>query len=322
LNGFFGLHPSLAPLQDLYEEGTMSVVHACGSNDQTRSHFEAMSTVERGAARDHSGPASGWLARHLAANGGNESPLRAVAFSETVPDSLRGAMQAIAVQSLDDFSLHGEPSYEAGLRHIYQGKDLVAHAGQQTLAVLQKLRNLDPKSYKPSNGAKYPKSDLGSGLRQVACLVRSSVGLEIACLDKGGWDTHVAQGADSGWQASLMEDLAASIRAFRDDLGPEIKRVTVVAMTEFGRRVAENAGLGTDHGRAGALFVVGGGLNGRRVFGEWPGLSPEKLDEVGDLRVTTDYRSVLSEILEQSLGCSDSSVVFPGFVGPRLGLVA
>ena len=320
LNGFFGLHPSLAPIHDLYSEGALDIVHACGSNDQTRSHFEAMSTVERGAARDHNGPASGWLARHLAATGGNDSPLRAVAFGDTVPDALRGAPQAIAVQSLDDFTLQGGPLYEAGLREIYGGKDAIGHAGEQTLAVLTKLRDLDPKSYKPSNNANYPKSDLGEGLRQVACLVRSNVGLEVACLDKGGWDTHVAQGADTGWQASLMTDLASSIRAFMDDLGPLKNRVTLVAMSEFGRRVAENAGLGTDHGRGGPVFVFGGGLKKPGVFGTWPGLAPDQLDEVGDLRVQTDYRTVLSEVLETRLGCDDTAAVFPGFVGPRLGL--
>jgi len=322
LNGFFGLHPSLAPMHDLYASGLMGIVHACGSNDQTRSHFEAMSTVERGAARDHSGPASGWLARHLAATGGSDSPLRAVSFSDTVPDSLRGAPQAIAVQSLDDFSLRGGSSYELALRQIYRGKDQIETAGRQTLAVLGKLREIDPKSYKPSNGATYPKSDLGSGLRQVACLIRSNLGLEIACLDKGGWDTHVAQGADTGWQASLMDDLAKSVRAFMDDLGPDSKRVTLVAMSEFGRRVAENAGQGTDHGRAGAMFVVGGGLKHPGVFGPWPGLQPQQLDEVGDLKVTTDYRTVLSEVLEKRLSCQDTPTVFPSFSGPRLGLFA
>lgn len=322
LNGFFGLHPSLAPMHPLYEQGKMTIVHACGSNDQTRSHFEAMSTVERGAPRDHAGPASGWLARHLLATSGDDSPLRAVAFGDTVPDSLRGATSAIALQSLDDFSLLGGQSFESGLRSIYGGKDAISHAGQQTLAVLKTLRNLDVKSYRPSYGAKYPKSDLGTGLEQLACLIRARAGLEIACLDKGGWDTHVAQGSDTGWQASLMDDLSSSIAAFCRDMGPDLDRVTVIAMSEFGRRVAENAGLGTDHGRGGPLFVIGGGLKSARVAGNWPGLEPHQLDEVGDLRVTTDYRSVLSEVLSKRMRDEATSTVFPGWTGPDLGLFA
>ncbi len=321
LNGFFGLHPALAPFKGLYEENKLAIVHACGSNDQTRSHFEAMSTVERGAPRDHAGLASGWLARHLVATGGeDDSPLRAVAFADTVPDSLRGATSAIAMQGLDDFRLLGGPSFEADLASIYGGRDAVAHAGQQTLAVLRTLRKLDIQSYKPSNGATYPASDLGAGLRQVACLIKAGAGLEIACLDKGGWDTHVAQGADTGWQAALMQDLSASVQSFCRDLGPDLRGVTLLVMSEFGRRVAENAGLGTDHGRGCPLYVIGGGLAGARVTGVWPGLEPHQLDEVGDLRVTTDYRSVLGEALAKRMGSRDVATVFPGWNGPQLGL--
>jgi uncharacterized protein (DUF1501 family) len=320
LDGFYGLHPALSPLVDLYRQGQITIVHACGSNDETRSHFEAMSTVERGAPRDHAGPASGWLARHLASSGRDSSPLRAVAIGDTVPDSLRGATSAIALTNLSDFSLSGGPSLEAGLREMYGGTDAVAHAGQQTLAVLKTLRNLDVKSYRPSNGSAYPTTDLGNGLQQVACLIRANAGLEIACLDKGGWDTHVAQGADTGWQAFLMQDLSASIAAFCRDLGPELNRVTVVVMSEFGRRVAENAGLGTDHGRATPMYVIGGGLVKARVAGHWPGLNPGQLDEVGDLKVTTDYRSVLGEALRKRMGNSNLADVFPGWTGEDAGI--
>jgi uncharacterized protein (DUF1501 family) len=316
LNGFFGLHPSLAPFADLYRQGQMAVVHACGSGDQTRSHFEAMSTLERGALRDHAGPSSGWLARHLlATTEGDDSPLRAVAFADTLPDSLRGATSAIALDDLKDFKLLGGSGFEDALGTIYGGRDAVAHAGQQTLSVLKTLRNLDIGAYRPSNGAKYPNSDLGSGLQQIACLIRAQAGLEIACLDKGGWDTHVAQGADAGWQASLMQDLSSSVDAFCRDMGPQMSRVTVLIMSEFGRRLAENAGLGTDHGRGCPLYVIGGGLRKATIAGSWPGLEPNQLDEVGDLKVTTDYRSVFGEVLEKRMGNRNIATVFPDVTG-------
>jgi uncharacterized protein (DUF1501 family) len=319
LDGFFSLHPALASLAPIFAAGDMSIVHAVGSNDQTRSHFQAMNTVERGAPQDHVGPVSGWLARHLLSKAGSDSPLRAVSFSETMPDSLRGATQALVVQSLDEFRLEGDAGFESHLAELYGGNDLVAQGGQQTIAALRALRSLDPKSYQPSHGAVYPKSALGEAFRQVACLTRANLGLEIASLDRGGWDTHVTQGADTGWQASQLVDVAAALSAFHCDMGAEMKRVTVVMMSEFGRRVSENAGLGTDHGRAGAVFLMGGGLRRARVQGRWPGVAPKDLDEVGDLRVTTDYRAVLAEVLEKRLGGSPDAV-FPGLNAPSLDL--
>jgi uncharacterized protein (DUF1501 family) len=320
IDGFFAFHPALAPIAPIYQQGHMSIVHAVGSNDQTRSHFQAMNTVERGAPQDHVGPVSGWLARHLLSKVGSESPLRAVSFSETMPDSLRGATRALAMQSLTDFHLEGDPHFEHGLTKMYGGNDLISHAGQQTLSALQALRSLDPKSYKPSNGASYPKSDLGEALKQVACLTRADLGLEVACLDRGGWDTHVTQGSDIGWQAIQLSDVAASLAAFHQDMGPEMKRITLVMMSEFGRRVGENAGLGTDHGRGGPVFLIGGGLRKDKVQGIWPGVAPDRLDEVGDLRVTTDYRSVLSEVLEKRLDTKAVGEVFPGFEPSPLNL--
>jgi uncharacterized protein (DUF1501 family) len=322
LDGFFALHPALASLAPIFASGDMSIVHAAGSNDHTRSHFQAMNTVERGAPQDHVGPGSGWLARHLMSKGGKESPLRAVSFSETMPDSLRGATQALAMLSLDEFRLEGGPEFETQLSDLYEGQDLVQHAGQQTISALRSLRSLDPKEYRPTNGAVYPKSDLGEAFRQVACLSRANLGLEVACLDRGGWDTHVTQGADVGWQATQLADVAASLAAFHQDMGTEMRRVTVVTMSEFGRRVAENAGLGTDHGRAGAVFLMGGGLKKAKVQGVWPGLAPSQLDEVGDVRVTTDYRSILAEVLEKRLGNHAMSAVFPSLGSQRLGLFA
>jgi uncharacterized protein (DUF1501 family) len=322
LNGFFGLHPSLEPILPLYHSGQMGIVHACGSDDSTRSHFEAMAAMERGLAREGAGPASGWIARHLVGTETSEdSPLRAVAFADTMPDSLRGATAAVALTSLTDFKLEADSNFHDELRHLYQpGRDEVAEAGRQTLSVLDALTRLDVAGYKPHNGASYPDSDLGQGLRQVACLVRGRLGLEVACLDKGGWDTHVAQGSDTGWQATLLDDLAKSIAAFTADLGQEMNGVTVVVMSEFGRRLEENGGLGTDHGRAGPMFLIGGNVVGGQVHAHWPGLEPHQLDPTGDLVVTTDYRAVLGDVLAKRAGNPDLQSVFPGAV-PASGYV-
>lgn len=327
LDGFFGLHPMLSPLQPFYQAGTLAIVHGCGSQDDTRSHFEAMSAMERGVARASQGPSDGWIARHLASTEHpSDSPLRAVAFGSTMPDSLRGATHAVALNSLTEFRLEGEDAeraqIQAALAAIYKpGKDEVHHAGQETLAVLDAIDRLDPASYKPSFGATYPDSDLGNGLRQVACLVRADLGLEVACLDKGGWDTHVAQGSELGTFPSLVDDLGKSLAAFARDMGPEMGRVTVVVMSEFGRRLAENTGLGTDHGRGGAMFLMGGGVKGGKVHARWPGLEESNLDPTGDLKVTTDYRDVLGEVLTHRLGNSKLAPVFAGYQPSAVGVV-
>ncbi len=314
LDGFFGLHPSLAPLLPIFRSGEMAIVHACGSDDSSRSHFEAMAAMERGLAREGSGPASGWVARHLlATEHANDSPLRAIAFADTMPDSLRGATNAVALTNLGDFKLEADNGIHSALNDLYKpGRDEVAAAGRQTLSALDALGRLDVKGYKASNGATYPNSDLGNGLRQVACLVKARLGLEVACLDKGGWDTHVAQGADSGWQAMLLDDLAKALAAFTADLGSEMKGVTVVVMSEFGRRLEENDGLGTDHGRAGPMFLIGQTVAGGKVHAKWPGLEDHQLDPTGDLVVTTDYRAVLGDVLARRMGNESTDEVFPG----------
>jgi uncharacterized protein (DUF1501 family) len=317
LNGAFGLHPALAPLEPLYRAGQMAIVHAVGSGDQTRSHFEAMATMERGLYRD-AGPATGWIARHLeTAPWENASPLRAVALGYQTPDALRGA-QAITMRTVGDFQLSaGAVATTAGLTGalagLYTGSGELEQAGRETLSVLHRLSSLDPASYRPTANA-YPKDDLGDGLRQVACLLKSGVGLECACLDQPGYDTHVAQGASQGALAGLLKTLASGISAFARDLGPERWRnTTVVVLSEFGRRLAENGGAGTDHGRGGVMFVLSGaGIAGGKIHGRWPGLAPAHLDGPGDLAVTTDYRDVLSEVLRDRVGNPHWDRVFPG----------
>lgn len=327
LDGFFGLHPALTPFLPLFQGGQMAFVHACGSGDQTRSHFEAMAAMERGLPNEQTGAASGWLARHLmVTQGTNTSPLRAVAFSNVMPDSLRGATDATALESLADFRLTlpgadkgiTEEVWRSALADFYRdGKDAVAHAGRETLAVLETLNRIDPANYRPANHALYPDSALGNALKQVACLIRAQVGLEVACLDRGGWDTHVAQGSAGGWLAMQLEDVGRSLAAFATDLGTEMSGVTVVVMTEFGRRLQENSGLGTDHGRGGVMILLGGGVIGGKVFADWPGLEKQQLEPPGDLRVTTDYRDVLAEVVTRRLHNEHVEEVFPGY-HPRL----
>ncbi len=314
LNGFFGLTPELRPLYPLYAEGKLAFVHGCGSGDRTRSHFEAMATMERGLAQE-SGPASGWLARHLiTAPGAAATPLRAVAFGPGLPDALRGAAGAVALNRFDDFRLR-QPHHQttapllAALRDLYQdAEDPVSVAGRETLAVLERLHRLDPANYRPAHNAVYPDSDLGRGLRQVACLIKGGVGLEVACLDSGGWDTHFVQ---NQLQPGRLRDLGGSLAALALDLGPALQRVTVVVMTEFGRRAYENSSLGTDHGRGGCWLLLGGGIIGGRVVADWKGLDDDQLEPPGDLPVTIDYRDVLAEILNKRLGNPQVRDVFP-----------
>jgi uncharacterized protein (DUF1501 family) len=327
LDGFFGLHPALSPLYPFYESGALGFVHACGSGDQTRSHFEAMSTMESGARDERSESSSGWIARHLASTRGkSSSPLRAVAFSSVMPDVLRGATDATALNSLNDFHLyrpasnrltnnsgdkHGDDLHHT-LKQMYaQGGDEITEAGRETLSVLKTLNRLDPKQYKTAGGAAYPESELGNGLRQVACLIKANVGLEVACLDRGGWDTHIAQGSTGGWMAQQLDDVGRSLAAFARDMGKDMKHVTVVVMTEFGRRLQENSGLGTDHGRAGVMMLLGSGVRGGKVFARWPGLEDHQLEPPGDLRSTTDYRDVLAEVLAKRLNNNRGDAVFP-----------
>jgi uncharacterized protein (DUF1501 family) len=338
LNGFFGLHPALAPLLPLYQAGHMAVVHAIGSGDQTRSHFEAMATMERGLAAD-SGTSSGWLARHLNATAAEgDSPLRAVAVTDTMPESLRGATAATALTDLADYRLGSAPAppptgadnrihhahaasrtdaIAETLRGLYgsadAGPEALRAAGRETLAALEAVKRLDPTHYRPASGATYPNTPLGNGFRQAACMIKGHVGLEVACLDAGGWDTHVAQGRDAGWQPLRLAELGQALGAFATDLGGEMQHVTTVVMTEFGRRAYENTGLGTDHGRAGCWLLLGGGVQGGKVYADWPGLAEGQLDGPGDLRVTTDYRDILAEIVARRLRNPHLEGVFPDY---------
>lgn len=281
--------------------------------------------MERGLPRPGDGQASGWLARHLeSCPMANATPLRAVAFGSVMPDSLRGATHSIQIQSLSDFRLATDQEAEIRdrLGDLYAGhRDEMAQAGRETLQVLETLNRLDPASYQPANGAVYPDTGFGNGMKQVAFLVRADVGLQVACLDMGGWDTHVAQGTITGWLTRLLDELGKATAALAQDLGSNMKRVTVVVQTEFGRRLYENAGLGTDHGRGSMMFLLGGGVRGGKVYADWPGLKPDQLEGTGDLAVTTDYRNVLAEVLTRRTSATDLNTVFPGLRPQFPGIV-
>jgi len=322
LDGYFGLHPAMSRLMPLYEDGKLAVVHAVGSQDGTRSHFEAMLAMERGLARMGPGAQNGWLARYLQASDG-DAPMRAVSFADVLPDSLRGATNTMNLRDLSEFRLQGDTEFRQFVAELYQQpQDEMAAAGRGTLKILDSLDRLDYSAYRPEGNAAYPDSELGAGLKQTAFLIKADVGVEIASLDHGGWDTHFAQGSSTGLQAGLQTDLASSLRAFTDDLGSRLDKVTVVVMTEFGRRIGENSTLGTDHGRASVMFAVGNHVKGGKVHGRWPGLDLESQEGPGDLRVTTDYRTVLAEVLEKRLTFNRTEDVFPGFKGARLGIVS
>ena len=315
LNDQFALHPSLAALMPHYESGEWLVLHAVGSMDQTRSHFEAMSAMERGVGSAIERDVTGWVARFLQAQGAG-SPLEAVAFSHVTPDSFRGATHALTIPSLESYRLETEdPRWMNKLAQLYaHPQDDMAKAGAETLKALDRLKRVGNSQ---GQGRAYPESELGQGLHQVAQLIRADVGLKVACLDQGGWDTHIGQGVTTGWQPSLLKTLGDALAAFCHDLGDDLRRVTIVVQTEFGRRLAENSGLGTDHGRASTMWVLGGGVRGGQVLTDWPGLGKSDLEGPGDLRVTTDYRSVLGEVLVRRMGITDLDVVFPGWKPPK-----
>ncbi|MDL1898337.1 DUF1501 domain-containing protein [Anaerolineae bacterium CFX7] len=317
LDGFFGLHPALAPLLPAWQQKELAFVHACGAPDESRSHFQAMELMERGVEAV-SGPASGWLGRHLASlDTQNNSPLRALSIGERVPRMLHGNVPATALRSIADFHLKGNGAatleMQRALARLYADDALLGANGRETLDTLALIAKLNATQYTPRRGVQYPDSELGMGLKQIAALLKAEVGLEIACVDVGGWDTHVAQGGGEGAMAELLRDVGASLAAFYADVRADSGKLSIVVMSEFGRRVQENGGLGTDHGHGSVMWLLGGGMRGGRVHGEWNGLQPEALFEGIDLAVTTDYRNVLGEILFKRLGNPNLDAVFPNY---------
>ena len=331
LDGFFGLHPALAPLKPLYDRGLLAPVHAVGSPSTTRSHFDAQDYMETGTP-DMKGTTDGWLNRYLAVKGTCDecnlakTPFRAVSLTPQTPRILEGPSATVAMNSLDEFSVRATGNSAERLEALYRtgSADLVHGTGAEMFDAVKMLRSANPQKYLPQNGADYPRSQFGLRLLQIAQLIKSNVGLEIAFADVGGWDTHVNQGSSTGQLAQRLDDFSRSIAALVADLGDRMDDVVIMTMSEFGRMARENGNRGTDHGHAGALFVIGGHVKGGKVHGKWPGLEQEQLYEGRDLALTTDFRSVFAEVVSDHLGARAVDKIFPGFAAsPRdfLGVV-
>jgi uncharacterized protein (DUF1501 family) len=320
LDSQFGLHPALAGLLPLWQQGALAPVQAVGSPDTTRSHFDAQDYMESGTPGVKSTP-DGWLnrlAQHAAEH--RNTPFQSVAFGPQLPRILAGSAPALAISDLNAFGLRaGRPAVRDKLTRAFEelyeesATGIVASSAAEGFEAVQMLKRIHPGEYQPEHGAEYPRGRLGHTLQQIAQLIKSDVGLETAFADAGGWDTHIAQGAAEGQLATRLRELGDSLAAFARDLGDRMSDVVVLTMSEFGRTVAENGSTGTDHGHATAMFVMGGGVRGGRVAGRWPGLEPATRFEGRDLAVTTDFRDLFGEILAKHCGSADLRAVFPGY---------
>jgi uncharacterized protein (DUF1501 family) len=329
LDGFFGLHPALAPFKRLWDDGILAPVHAVGSPSNTRSHFDAQDYMESGTP-DNKGTRDGWLNRYLAVKGtcdecklgdphagAKPSAFQAVAMTPQTPRILEGPAATVAMNSLDEFTIRTNGSQADRIEALYRtgNADVVHAAGGEMFEAIKILKSANPQQYVPENGADYPRSPFGQHLKQIAQLIKANVGLEIAFADVGGWDTHVNQGGATGQLAGRLDDFSKSIAALVEDLGARMSDVAILTMSEFGRTAHQNGNGGTDHGHATSMFVIGGDVKGRKVHGKWPGLEPEQLNEGRDLALTTDFRSVFSEVAFKHLGAAKMDAVFPGFDG-------
>jgi len=321
LDGFFGLHPAMASLVPLYKQGHLAIVHATGSPDGTRSHFDAQDFMESGTPGIKSTP-DGWLNRALQAEDlkrrQQHTAFRAVALGSGVPRTLAGRIPALAISNVQDFAVGGRgpkpaPAASAFEAMYDESSDSLLHsAGDSTFEAIKMLRATDPAHYQPSPDANYPNNGFANNMKQIAQLLKANLGLEAAFTDIGGWDTHQNQGSVDGQLANRLREFSEGIAAFWRDMGPEAENITLVTMSEFGRTAHQNGTGGTDHGHANAMFVLGGGVKGGKVYGKWPGLSEHQLNEGRDLAITTDYRAVLGEVVAKSIGASNLGVTFPG----------
>jgi uncharacterized protein (DUF1501 family) len=322
LDGFFGLHPAMQSLKPLWDQGHLAMVHACGSPDPSRSHFDAQDFMESGTP-GFKATADGWLNRALAAEDAGrsmhrDSAFRAVALGSQIPRTLQGKIPAVAVGNVKDFSVGGqnpaampiatsfESMYDESVNAVLHG------TGTETFEAVKMLKATDPAKYTPAAGANYPNGAFGNSLKQVAQLLKANLGVEAAFADIGGWDTHQNQGSVNGQLAGRLKEFSESIAAFWTDMGDQAENVTLVSMSEFGRTVHQNGTGGTDHGHANVMFVLGGPVQGRRVYGKWPGMDKSQLYEERDLAITTDFRQVLGEAAYKTLGARNLDVVFPG----------
>jgi uncharacterized protein (DUF1501 family) len=317
LDGRFALHPALQPLKAMWDSRQLAIVHSAGSHDPSRSHFDAQEFMECGTPgikRE-----DGWLNRALAPVAHDSSPVRAIASGAQLPKTLQGSRGAIAVDSLPRFQVADKATAEI-LEHMYSTSlDAQLKAqGQATFDAVKLIESIRTRPYAPAAGAQYV-GEFGQRLQQIARLIKADVGVEVAFADIGGWDNH---SNENGQLTTQLRQFGSSLAAFTQDLGDKMEDVVLVTMSEFGRTAAENGNAGTDHGHGNVMMVLGGGVRGGRLYGEWPGLEPEQLFERRDLAVTTDFRDVLGEVVSGHLG-QKVDQVFPGYAPKKsLGLLS
>jgi len=322
LDGFFGLHPAMSAFQPLWQQKHLAIVHAAGSPDPTRSHFDAQDYMESGTP-GMKATEDGWLNRALhempADSAKDKSVFRAIALGPSLPRILAGAEPAVAINNVDQFAVGGRNPKASPAANTFEAMysnsvDTVMHGtGQETFAAVKALKAADPAKYTPAAGANYPRGRFGDSLRQLAQLIKANLGVQVAFADMGGWDHHVNEGSTQGLIANILGEFSGSLAALWTDLGDLAEDTVIVTMSEFGRTARENGNRGTDHGHANVMFVFGGPVKGGKVYGRWPGLDPSQLYEGRDLAVTTDFRTVVGEVVSTYLGNKDLKTVFPGF---------
>jgi uncharacterized protein (DUF1501 family) len=320
LDGFFGLHPSLASFQPLWQQRHLAIVHAAGSPDPTRSHFDAQDFMETGTPGVKVTD-DGWLNRsiHTVPQPALASPFRAIALGPSLPRILSGSEPAVVMNNINDFSVGGRGAKPSATATAFEAmydhsSDSVLHGtGEETFDAVKMLKSADPGKYTPAAGANYPKGRFGDSLRQLAQLIKANLGVQVAFADIGGWDHHVNEGSTQGQIANVLTDFSQSLSAFWTDLGDLGEDTIVITMSEFGRTARENGNRGTDHGHANVMFVLGGPVRGGRVYGRWPGLDQSQLYEGRDLALTTDFRQVIGEAVARHMGNKNLAAVFPGF---------
>ncbi len=319
LDGHFGLHPALRSLKPLWDEKQLAIVEAVGSPDPTRSHFDAQDYMESGTP-GFKATYDGWLNRAMAQEA-KPSPLRAISLTPDLPRTLRGKNEAVAINNVNDFQVK-DARAAATFESMYgtTADQILNGTGRETFEAIKIMQSIRKTPYTPANNIKYPGGRLGQSLQQIARVIKADVGLEVAFTDVGGWDTHVNEVGPQphvGQLANLLHDFGDALAAFSQDMGDRMADITIVTMSEFGRTVKENGDRGTDHGHANVMLVLGGRVRGGRVYGDWPGLEREQLYEGRDLNVTTDFRSVLSELVTKQMGNREIASVFPGFGNGR-----
>jgi uncharacterized protein (DUF1501 family) len=320
LDGFFGLHPSLASFQPLWNQRHLAIVHAAGSPDPTRSHFDAQDFMESGTP-GLKATSDGWLNRalHSAPSIPDKSAFRAISLGPALPRILTGQERAVAVNNINDFGVGGRNPNATPIANTFeamydQSVDSVLHGtGQETFDAVKMLKAADPAKYKPAPGADYPRGRFGDSLKQLAQLIKANLGVQVAFADIGGWDHHVNEGSTQGQIANVLHEFSQSLSSFWIDLGDLADDTVVVTMSEFGRTARENGNRGTDHGHANVMFVMGGPVKGGKVYGQWPGLDQSQLYEGRDLALTTDFRRVVGEAVASHLGNGTLTQVFPDF---------